>query len=83
MVYEIIFHKEARKAFSKLDRSVKNKVSKVINKLEINPFIGKALVGNLSGLWRLRVDNFRIIYQIEKGKLVVYVLDIGARKNIY
>lgn len=83
MVYEIIFHHKAQKTFNKLDKSIKFKISKSVNKLKQNPFLGKPLVGNLSGLWRLRIEKYRIIYQIKKDELIIFVLDIGHRKNIY
>ena len=83
MVYEIIFHHKAQKTFNKLDKSIKFKISKGVNKLKQNPFLGKPLVGNLSGLWRLRIEKYRIIYQIKRDELIIFVLDIGHRKNIY
>jgi len=83
MVYEIFFHNRAQKTFNKLDLSVKKNIKKGLEKLKQNPFIGKPLVGNLSGLWRLRVEKYRIIYQIKQNELIVYLLDIGHRKNIY
>ena len=83
MGYEIFLHEKARKLFNKLDNSVKKKIDKSFRKLKQNPFAGKPLVGNLSGLWRLRIDKYRIIYQIVQENLIIYVLEIGHRKNIY
>jgi len=83
MGYNVLFHERAHKFFNKLDNSAKNKINKGFDKIKQNPFLGKPLVGNLSGLWRLRIDKYRIIYQIKKSELIIYVLDIGHRKNIY
>lgn len=83
MAYEILFHHKSQRVFNQLDKAIKLRIVKSINKLKQNPFIGKPLVGNLSGLWRLRVDKYRIIYQIKKSELIVYIIDIGHRKNIY
>jgi len=44
---------------------------------------GKALIGDKSGLWRYRVKDFRILCNIEDGKLVVLVLRASHRKNVY
>lgn len=44
---------------------------------------GKALKGNLRGLWRYRVGNFRIICRIEDEVLSVLVITIGHRRDIY
>jgi len=44
---------------------------------------GKTLHSDLSGLWRYRVGNYRIICKIENQKLVVLVVTIGHRKEVY
>ncbi len=44
---------------------------------------GKALKGDLAGLWRYRVGDYRVICQIRDGVLVVMVLAVGHRRNIY
>ena len=83
MVYEILFHNKAQRIFNKLDSSIKKKINGGLGKLKQNPFLGKPLVGNLSGLWRLRIEKYRIIYQIKKSELIIYILDIGHRKKVY
>ena len=44
---------------------------------------GKALTGKLSGLWRYRVSDYRIICKVEGKTITILVLDIGHRKEIY
>jgi len=44
---------------------------------------GKALKATLSGLWRYRVGDYRIICQINDGELIVVVVTVGHRKDIY
>ena len=44
---------------------------------------GKALTGKLSGLWRYRTGNYRLICQIRDQELVILVITIGHRKDIY
>jgi hypothetical protein len=44
---------------------------------------GKALKANLSGRWRYRVENFRIICQIDNGELLITALNIDHRSKIY
>jgi mRNA interferase RelE/StbE len=49
-----------------------------------NPRIyGKALTGKLKGLWRYRVNDYRIICHIKDETVTVLVVDIGHRKDIY
>jgi mRNA interferase RelE/StbE len=44
---------------------------------------GKALKGDLAGLWRYRVGDFRLIFSIEDQRLVVLVLKVGHRRDVY
>lgn len=44
---------------------------------------GKQLKGELGEFWRYRVDDFRIICQIEDDRMVVLVVKVGHRKNVY
>ena len=42
---------------------------------------GRPLRGDLKGLWKLRVGEFHVIYEIQKEQVVVYVIKIGLRRN--
>ncbi len=44
---------------------------------------GKALVGNLRGLWRYRIGDYRVICQINDGEMIILALIAGHRKSIY
>lgn len=44
---------------------------------------GKPLTANLSGLWRYRVEDFRIICQIDNGRLIITTLNIAHRSDVY
>ena len=44
---------------------------------------GKPLTGNLSGLWRYRVGDYRIISKIEEDVFTVLIIKVGHRKDIY
>ncbi len=44
---------------------------------------GKGLKADLVGLWRYRVRNYRILCQIQDGELLVLVVAVGHRKDIY
>ncbi|MDM8567873.1 type II toxin-antitoxin system RelE/ParE family toxin, partial [Candidatus Halobeggiatoa sp. HSG11] len=52
-------------------------------KLVKNPYAGKKLVGNLSEYYRYRVGNYRIIYEIIEEDIVVVIIKIKHRKDIY
>ncbi len=44
---------------------------------------GKAMVGNRAGYWRYRFGDFRVIARIEDGRLVVVVVVVGHRRDVY
>lgn len=87
MNYKIILHPEAEKELYKLDGSVKKLVIKQISKLSNNPEYGEEL-GNkhgydLSGYRKIYVNNkkIRIVYSIEKGKVLIKIIAIGKRDD--
>ena len=82
-MYDVRLDLSVKKFLKKLDGFSQKKIIKKLRQLRSNPFIGKPLTANLSGLRRLRVHKYRIIYKIIKNKLIILVLDIGHRKNIY
>ncbi len=82
-MYEIMFRNPAKRFIKSLNKDKQKEITEKIEKLKINPRIGKPLTGNLQGLWRLRHDNYRIIYEIKDLELIVYIINIGHRKNIY
>ncbi len=45
--------------------------------------VGTALVGELAGFWRYRAGDYRILARLEHDRLVVYVVEIGNRREIY
>ena len=82
-MYKIEFTGEAESFLYKIDAYLRQIFLKKIKKLKKNPYIGKPLTGKLSMLWRLRIDKYRVIYQIIQNKLIVIVISIGHRKNVY
>lgn len=69
-----------------LDRvgeDMRSKLMESMKSLEEDPLSGKALAGPLKGFYSIRVWPFRIVYQIAKGQLIVYVISIGHRKEVY
>jgi|TARA_Y100000034_G_scaffold56298_1_gene68970 mRNA interferase RelE/StbE len=82
-MHEIFLEKSAKRFLDKLDDFNAKRITKKLKSLEKNPKLGKPLIGNLSGLWKLRIGKYRVIYKIIENKLFIFVLDIGHRKNIY
>ena len=88
MAWKIEFSETADRELSKLDPQHSQRILKFLRervaKLEDPRSIGKALQGpRLGEFWRYRVGDFRLICKIEDDRLVVLVIRIGHRKEIY
>ena len=83
---DFLYSKKAQKQFSKLDSVIKKRIKKYTDELETleNPRDkGSALVGNLSGLWRYRIGDYRLICHIDDNKLIILCLEIAHRSEAY
>ena len=81
-----IFSETALKTLKKVDGSICKQIVKYVHELEEleNPRSrGKGLSSNLAGLWRYRVGDWRLICEIKDDKLLISVLRIGHRSEIY
>jgi mRNA interferase RelE/StbE len=83
MSYEIAILRRASKELAKLPQNDYKKINIAINNLAINPRPSgcKKLKGRLA--WRIRVGDYRIIYEISDQKLIIVVIDVGHRRDIY
>jgi len=82
-MYTVIFSKLAQKNIRKLDKRYSGALRKSLIKLRENPYLGDKLNGELKGLWKLKFSRYRIIYRIFQDKLIVTVVDVGHRKEVY
>lgn len=87
MAWQIEFDSEAEDDLGKLDREIQRRIirylrDRIATANDPRRF-GAPLRRELSGLWKYRVGDYRIICRIEAKKLVVYVIRIGHRREIY
>ena len=83
-MHSIEFTREARKTLKAMPRNLRALVLGKIDDLAVDPMRAqnvKKLVGRPG--YRLRVGDWRVIYTLDAGRLVVRVLDIGARGGVY
>jgi len=83
MKYTVVIKKLAEKFIVKLPKSEKERVLKAIYDLPEGSDIRELKGKKNKGLYRLRVGNYRVIYTIDNGKLIIYVVDAGNRGDIY
>ncbi len=86
-MWKIDYDERAAKELAKLDRQVAKQIKKYLDEriaTNENPRrFGKSLNESLTGLWRYRVGDYRIIVEIQDEKIVVLVVSIGHRRKIY
>jgi mRNA interferase RelE/StbE len=73
---------ELKKVYN-IEKKLYFRLISAIESLRADPFQGKKLKGRLKGDYSLRVGDYRIIYTIHKDRLIVYIIDLGHRKEIY
>lgn len=86
-MYKVEFSEESLKIMSKMDPYTKRILyESIIKKLDgcENPrYLGEPLVGNLKGSWRYRIGDYRVLAKIFDDKLIIYVVTIGHRREVY
>jgi mRNA interferase RelE/StbE len=87
LAWSIEFVAEAKKEFAHLDRQVQERIRRFLReriaKSENPRDYGEPLRRNLTGLWKYRVGDYRIIAEIAEEKVLVVVLRIGHRRKVY
>ncbi len=81
--YTIVLSNRSRKNLDKMSDAIANPIFKAIQNLAKNPrpFGYKKLKGKTT--YRIRVGDYRVIYDIKSEILVIEIIDVGHRKNIY
>ena len=85
MAYEAIWHEGSLEDLERFDRTIAQKiVEKVKNYLTQDPErLGIPLKGNLKGLYRYRIGDYRVIYVIDQEEKKVMILKVNHRKKVY
>lgn len=87
MGWTIEFSEVAIKQLKKLDKQTRLRIFDYLeNRVRTSEDPrqqGKALVHNKAGLWRYRVGDYRIICQIKDETIIIFILSVGHRKEIY
>ena len=87
MAWKIEFERAAQKELDKLDKPVARRILRFLNqrvgKLDDPRQIGERLKGTLSEFWKYRVGDYRLICSLENDRLVVLVLRIAHRREVY
>ena len=87
MTWQVKISDKARKDLRSLDHQIQRQILKYLDEkiaTKENPRrFGKAMTGNMAGLWRYRVQDYRIICAIQDAKLIVLALKMDHRSKVY
>lgn len=86
-MWRLVFSKRAEKQLSKMDGGTRRIIVawllKNVDGCDDPRAYGKGLAGNLSGAWRYRIGDYRVLCDIRNDELVVLALEIGHRREVY
>lgn len=83
MAYSIEFRPSARKALLELPASDRSRISKAIGRLSENPYPTGCKKLRGTDFWRIRAGDYRVVYTVVQSLLVVVVVKIGHRREVY
>ena len=86
MLYKIELTRQAEKELTGIFQSdclLYERFLRAFHSIAQEPLSGKRLHGKLRGLNSYRMGNYRILYEVWKGRLVVVIIDLGHRREIY
>ncbi len=84
--YTVVLSKAAQEKFDRFiraDRTLGEQLAKAIERLAAHPELGEFLKGEWKGYRKYRTGSYRIIYRIEHAKLIIYIITIDDRKDVY
>ncbi|HLC33125.1 MAG TPA: type II toxin-antitoxin system RelE/ParE family toxin [Candidatus Nanoarchaeia archaeon] len=81
-MYEIVFSETAKGQFGKLEKNIQERIISVLERIRVRP---ESYVRKLVNeeCYRLRIGDYRVILDIDKGKLIILVVKTGHRSTIY
>lgn len=85
-MYKVLFTDSALRFYERAERSLQQRLDRCFEQLQANPHSHpniKRLKGTLSGRYRYRVGDYRVVYRLEEGDRVVIVLLIAHRSEVY
>jgi mRNA interferase RelE/StbE len=82
-MYTISVKQSAIKALSRIDLAQRTRLIEAIDKLKTNPTAGSVLKGEFFGLRRIRIGDYRIVYEVQNSQLVILVVRVAHRREVY
>ncbi len=83
MTFSLKIKSSAFKELRRINKPDRIRIIAAIDQLPANPWVGKLLKGELSGLRRIRVGDYRVVYEIHEQQVVILVVRVAHRKDVY
>ena len=83
VAFSVRIKRSAARELARIAKPARARIAEAIDGLAGNPFMGTALKGELRGLRRIRVGEYRVVYEIREGELVVLVIRVRHRRDVY
>ena len=82
--WKIEFIPAASREIKKLPKNARDRIITAVEKnLSIDPYAGELLKGDFKGYRKFKVGSYRIIYTLEKDRLVILIIRVAHRKDVY
>ena len=82
-MYKVLYTSEARSFIEVCDKKIKRQLKAAVERIAVTPEIGKRLTQELSKFWSYRSGDYRIIYRVSHSEVVVIIIAIGNRRDVY
>lgn len=83
MIYSVSIKQSALKSLRNIAHEDRLRIIETIDQLKTNPAAGGVLKGEYSGLRRIRIGSYRVVYEVHNEQLTVLVIRIGHRREVY
>lgn len=81
-MYKVVIEKEAEKYLNRLDRPTVKRLRNAIDQIGVDPTVGERLT-NHDATYKYRVGSYRILYDVYENEVVVVVVKIASRGQVY
>ena len=83
-MYTVVLSTRAKREMRKLEKDVQQKITMALDLLADEPRPPKAVaMRNEKGVYRVRLGNYRIVYEVIDNELIVWVIRVADRKDVY
>ena len=83
MNYSLRIKASAAKELSRIERAKRERITDAIDRLREHPLVGEPLKGGMRGLRRIRVGDYRVLYEVQHDVLVILAVRVAHRRDAY